>query len=126
MSDAPKRGRGRPPKVRPPENPAMRQGYFDRSRSLRQMVADIQSDLKALRDEFQSEHGVDTAPIDKAVALSMKDTPEAIQTFWDIVAAMEEFNIVRFDAKGQGNVFAALEPPDPRQTDLEEYMRVVA
>ena len=31
-----------------------------------------------------------------------------------------------FDAKGQGNVFAVLESPDPRQTDLEEYTRAVA
>ena len=113
MTNAPRR-RGRPAKVRPPEDPTRRQEYFDRSRTIRQEMADLRADLASLRATYRDEHGVDTAPIDKAVALSLNDTPAAVERFRATVAAMEEFNVVRFDARGQGNVFAALEPPATR------------
>ena len=114
MTDTTRRSRGRPRKIRPPEDPVRRQEYFDRSRTIRQEMADLQADLASLRSTYRDEYGVDTGPIDKAVALSLRDTPAAVERFRATVAAMEEFRVVRFDHTGQGNVFAALEPPATR------------
>lgn len=102
--------RGRPRIVRQPSSAEDRQAYFDRALSIAKEMADLRMDQQSLRKEFRDEHNVDTSPIDKAVALAVNDTPEKIQRFKDTVAAMEEFNVVHFDASGQGNVFAALEP----------------
>jgi hypothetical protein len=126
MSDV-SRGRGRPRKIRPVEDPAKRQAYFDRALGMEREHADWSDERKALREEFRDAYGVDTSAIDKAVKLALNDSPARIEAFKATVAAMEEFNVVRFDPRtGQGNVFAALEPPAHRQTDIEEHIRAVA